>query len=130
VSTPSDWAPSEVEFKKLDDLPKGKPNTGDAVMAAMRALHKMIHAQAKAYGGKNSKLLPVGIAETSLLKSVSNVQLDEIATASVDDNLEAAYMCCNRLQRHLAEKGDEEGLDLLLEIFTHVNKALAVSHGK
>jgi uncharacterized tellurite resistance protein B-like protein len=130
VSTPSDWAPTEVEFKKLDDLPKGKPNTGDAVMAAMRALFKMIHAQSHAYGGKNSKLLPAGIAEKSLLKSVATAQLDEIATASVDDNLEASYMCCNRLQRHLAEKGDEEGLDLLLEIFTHVNKALAISHGK
>jgi hypothetical protein len=130
VSTPSDWAPAVVKFDKLDDLPKGKPNTGDQIMAAMRALHKMIHAQAHAYGGKNSKLLPVGIAEKSLLKSVANPQLDEIATASVDDNLEAAYMCCNRLQRHLAEQGDEEGLDLLLDIFTHVNKGLAVSYGK
>lgn len=131
MSTPSDWAAAEIEFKKLDDLPKGKPNTGDQVMAAMRALHKMIHAQAKAYGGKNSKLLPVGIAERSLLKQVAaGEQLDEIATASVDDNLEAAYMCCNRLQRHLAEKGDDEGLDLLLDIFTHVNKGLAVSYGK
>lgn len=57
------WAEPEVEFKKLDDLPKGKPHTPDAVIKAMKALHQMVHAQAKAYGGKDSKLLPVGIAE-------------------------------------------------------------------
>ena len=59
----SKWAPAEIDFKKLDDLPKGKPHTPDAVIKAMKALHQMIHAQAKAYGGKDSKLLPVGIAE-------------------------------------------------------------------
>ena len=126
MSTPSDWATTTIKFKKLDDLPKGKPNTGEQIMAAMRTLHKMVAAQAKAYGGKNSKLLPVGIAETSLMKAV--MQLDEIKTASVDDNLEAAYMCCNRLQRHLAEKSDGEGMDLLYEIIKHVNIALADAH--
>lgn len=128
MSTPSDWAPAEVEFDKLDDLPKGKPNTNDQIMNAMRVLHRMIHAQAKAYGGKKSKLLPVGIAETSLLKSVA--QLDEIATAGVDDSLETAYMCCNRLQRHLSNSGDEQGLDLLLDVFKHINSALAGVHGR
>jgi hypothetical protein len=68
MSTPSDFAEPEEEFKsykKLDDLPPrgAKLNSKDDVMKAMAVLHRMIHAQAKAYGGKNSKLLPVGIAE-------------------------------------------------------------------
>jgi len=66
MSTPSDFAAPEIEFKKLDDLPgkgKGKPYTADEIMRAMKVLHKMIHAQAKHYGGKNSKLLQAGIAE-------------------------------------------------------------------
>lgn len=128
MSSPSNWALSTIKFKKLDDLPKGKPHTSDAIMAAMRVLHRMIHAQAIAYGGKKSKLLPVGIAETSLLSQVS--QLDEISTASVDDNLEAACMCCNRLQRHLASRDDAEGMELLLDVFNYVNSSLAEAHGK
>lgn len=65
-ATPSDWAEPEILFTKLDDLPKGKPHTHDDVMRAMRALHKMVHAQAAAYGGKNSRLLPVGITEAEV----------------------------------------------------------------
>jgi hypothetical protein len=63
MSNASDWAPPEIDFDKLDDLPKGRPHTQQEVMAALKVLFKMIHAQARAYGGKNSKLLPVGIAE-------------------------------------------------------------------
>lgn len=127
MSSPSDFAKSEIKFDKIDDLPKGgKAATADQIMAAMRVLHKMIHAQAHAYGGKNSKLLPAGIAE-SLLKSVANVQLDEVSMASVDDDLEAAYMCCNRLQRRI---NDEESMELLLDIIRHINSALAKAHGK
>lgn len=123
MSTPSDFAKSDIKFDKIDDLPKGKVATADQIMAAMRVLNKMIHAQAKAYGGKNSKLLPAGIAEGTLLQSVA-MQLDEEGTnASVSDDLEAAYMCCNRLQRRI--KGDEESLMLLLDIIKHVNSALA-----
>lgn len=131
MSTPSDFAEQPVKFKKLDDLPGkgfGKPHTAAEVMAAMKVLHQMIHAQAKAYGGKNSKLVPAGITETSLLKSVT--QLDEIATADVDENLETAYMCCNRLVRHLSTKGDEDGLELVLDVIKHINSALARVHGK
>lgn len=63
--SPSDFAPTEIKFKKLDDLPKnGKAYTPAEIMAAMKVLHKMVHAQADAYGGKRSKLLPVGIAES------------------------------------------------------------------
>lgn len=65
----SKWADPEINFHKLDDLPKGKPHTPDAVLKAMKALHAMVHAQARAYGGKNSKLLPVGIAEAPTFKT-------------------------------------------------------------
>lgn len=128
MSTPSDWAKPVVKFKKLDDLPKGAPSTGDQVMAAMRMLFKMVTKQSDMYGGKNSKLLPVGITETSLLKSFQN--LDEISTASVDDEMEAAYMACNRLRRRVAELGDDEAMNLLLDVVQHINIALAKTQGK
>src|SRR5574343_394864 len=73
---PFDFAKTESKFKKLDDLPKGKPNTASEVMNAMKALHKMVHAQAHTYGGKHGKLLPVGIAEQSLLKSFEVLEED------------------------------------------------------
>jgi len=66
MSTPSNFAAPEIKFKKLDDLPgkgKGKPHTAAEIMHAMKILHRMIHAQAEKYGGKDSKLLPAGIAE-------------------------------------------------------------------
>jgi len=62
---PFDFAEPVVKFKKLDDLPK-KPNSTAGVDKAMKALHKMVHAQAHAYGGKHGKLLPVGIAEIKI----------------------------------------------------------------
>lgn len=128
MSSPSDFAKSEIKFNKIDDLPKGgKAATADQIMHAMRVLHKMIHAQAHAYGGKNSKLLPAGIAEGSLLKSVTNGRLDEVSTASVDDDLETAYMCCNRLLRRLE---DEESKEILLDIIKHINSSLSKVHGK
>lgn len=71
MGSPSDFAPSEIEFNKLDDLPNkglGKPHTPEQIMAAMRVLHKMIHKQAEHYGGKDSKLLPAGIAESLLMQ--------------------------------------------------------------
>jgi hypothetical protein len=124
MSTPSDWAAPVIKFKKLDDLPKGAPNTADQVMVAMRALHKMVHAQALAYGGKNSKLLPVGITEAPLLQQVTR-QLDEVSTASVDDDMEAAYMACNRLCRRIAATGDDEALELLHIVIEQINSSLA-----
>lgn len=63
--TPSDFQPPVIQFKKLDDLPPGRPNTSDEVMRAMTVLHKMLHAQSEAYGGKDSKLLAAGIAEAA-----------------------------------------------------------------
>lgn len=128
MSTPSDWAKPVVKFKKLDDLPKGDPSTGEQVMNAMRALFKMVSKQSDMYGGKNSKLLPVGIAENSLLKSFQN--LDEVSTASVDDEMEAAYMACNRLRRRIGELSDDEAMQLLLDVVSYINIALAKTHGK
>lgn len=66
MSSPSNFAPAEIQFNKLDDLPnkgKGKPHTAADIMKAMKVLHQMIHKQAEHYGGKHSKLLPAGIAE-------------------------------------------------------------------
>lgn len=68
---PFDFAAPVVKFKKLDDLPK-KPHSAKDVQKAMHALHKMVHAQAHSYGGKNGKLLPVGITELKLGAKKSN----------------------------------------------------------
>ena len=58
----------------LDDLPKGRPHTYAEIMTAMTVLHKMLIAQSHAYGGKNSRYIPAGIAESSsLLKNVSGI---------------------------------------------------------
>lgn len=72
----SRWAAPVISFKKLDDLPKNRPYTQVDVLKAMSALHKMVAAQAKAYGGKHSKLLPVGIAEAPTFKTYLRL-LDE-----------------------------------------------------
>lgn len=61
-ANPFDFAEPTIKFKKLDDLPK-KPHSMADIDAAMKVLHKMVHAQAHAYGGKHGKLLPAGIAE-------------------------------------------------------------------
>lgn len=75
--SPSEFAPPEPEFaeyKKLDDLPKnGKVHTAAEIMKAMAVLHRMVHAQAKAYGGKNSRLLAAGIAENCSFKTFLKV---------------------------------------------------------
>ena len=63
MSSPSNWAKPIIKFDKLDDLPK-KPYTPEEIMAAMKILYRQVHAQSEAYGGKDSKLLPVGIAES------------------------------------------------------------------
>lgn len=75
---PFDFAEPVVKFKKLDDLPK-KPNSIADVDKAMKALHKMVHAQAHAYGGKHGKLLPVGITES--VKTPTQVAADLLKTA-------------------------------------------------
>ncbi len=133
MASPSDFAPPEIEFNKLDDLPnkgKGKPHTAADIMKAMAVLHKMIHAQAKHYGGKESKLLPAGIAEGSLLKQVAAYEQEHLSEdlSDLDHELEAAYTCANTLVRHFAKLHDDEGMQILLKLIGHINSALAEVH--
>ena len=62
MSSPSDFAPAKIKFKKLDHLP-AKPYSPAEINSAMHVLYRQVVAQSDAYGGKFSKLLPVGIAE-------------------------------------------------------------------
>lgn len=124
--SPSDFAKPEIKFKKLDDLPnkgKGPAYSPSDIMTAMKALHKMIHAQAAAYGGPHSKLLPAGIAETSLLKSVVNGE-PETLDEGIDNELEAAYQVATDLQKQLKDDAD---MKLVLKLIGHVNKALSLA---
>lgn len=76
MSTPSDFSKSPISFTKLDDLPKGgKAYSQFEVLKAMLVLHKMNHKQSDAYGGKNSKLYPVGIAEELSPEEVKHKEL-------------------------------------------------------
>lgn len=132
---PFDFAAPEVEFKKLDDLPgkgKGKPNTAADIMKAMAVLHKMIHAQAAAYGGKNSKLLPAGIAEGSLLQQVSAFEEEYLSEdkSKIDFELEKAYKIASALVHVLAKNKDEDSLKKVLDLIAHINAALSEVHRK
>lgn len=125
MSSPSNFARPKVRFKRLDDLPnkgKGAPHTADEIMAAMKVLHRMVHAQAAAYGGEHSKLLPVGIAEGGLLRQVAGGDPTERLEEGVDTELEAAYRTCETLRRRLG--GDKVAMDLLLTVIQRVNRAL------
>lgn len=131
MSSPSNFAKSEIKFDKLDDLPnkgKGKPHTSDEVMKAMAVLHKMIHAQAQHYGGKESKLLPAGIAEGSLMQQVSSFEEEHLSEAigKLDHELDMAYKIANKLIKHF--RHDEEGMKLLLALIGHINTALEEAH--
>lgn len=122
--TPSDFAKPELEFNKLDDLPKGKPHTAADIMKAMAVLHKMIHAQAAHYGGKNSKLLPAGIAEGSLLQQVAAYEEENICEdlGTIDRELDAAYRIASALTKRLGQ--DEKSMLMVLELIKHINTAL------
>jgi hypothetical protein len=126
---PFDFAAPVVKFKKLDDLPKGKPNTADQVMQAMKALYKMVHAQAHAYGGTHGKLLPVGIAENSLLKQFEIISETDEPADELGNELDEAYEQVNTLVDHFSEQGDEEGMKLVLKMITHITKAVDLSSG-
>ncbi len=100
MSSPSNFAKPEIKFDKLDDLPNkgfGKPHSVEAVMKAMRVLHKMIHQQAEHYGGKDSKLLPAGIAEdaptfkTFLKLCDAAEQIDESLTPAEEERRKELY---------------------------------------
>lgn len=90
MGNPFDFAKPVIKFDKIDDMPK-KPHTYETVMKALRALHKMVHAQAEHYGGKHGKLLPAQIAETTLLGQLINLQQErEEAMLDASDLFEQA----------------------------------------
>lgn len=72
MGNPFNFAKSDHQFQKLDDLPKDKPHSIDAVMKAMKALNHMLHKQAEHYGGKDTKLTQAGIAEGSLIRRAAS----------------------------------------------------------
>ena len=116
------------KFKKLDDLPKGKPNSYEDVMKAMAVLFKMVTRQSHAYGGKNSKLLPAGIAETSLLRSVTSTELHEDEeTARL---LDLAYERADKLKDHLKKNNDEEGARMLSALLQMLGASVAAADDK
>lgn len=117
------------EFKKLDDLPKGRPNTYDEVMKAMSELHKLVMKQAAAYGGKNSKYLPAHVVETSLLKTIANPSLIEDCER-VPELLGTVHELAEKLSRHLESRDDEEGLKMLGKIFQLLGAAIGASKEK
>lgn len=126
MSSPSNFSKPKIRFKKLNDLPKGRAYTGAEILAAMKVLNHMIHDQAKAYGGKESKLLPAGIAESLIQQAM----IDEAATIGdvihdVQKKLDEAYEKCNQLQTHLAKNNDGEGMDMLHGVLASINSALA-----
>jgi hypothetical protein len=86
MGNPFDFAKPVIKFNKLDDLPK-KPHTPQEVIAALKVLHKMVHAQADHYGGKHGILLPAQISEESLLSSLMNLK-NEADEAKLDAELD------------------------------------------
>lgn len=97
----SKWAAPEIPFDKMDDMPK-KPYTPADIMAALKILYKQVHAQSDAYGGKDSKLLPVGIAEGSLLQQVS------IISEAFDSNIQAKLRVTNETYKAIARIGERD----------------------
>ena len=108
-------------MKKLDDLPKGKPNTYADVMKALAALHKGVLKQAALYGGKNSKLFIPQVVEDelSLLKSVTLAEQD---TSEIDDLLDQVTRHVTALADHI--KDDEVGLKHLGSAISSLSTAI------
>lgn len=108
-----------MTFKKLDDLPK-HPHSYKEIMKAMAELHRQATAQSHAYGGKNSKLLPVGIAENSLLQSVNGTSAEDF-----DDlyDLIMAEDSVQELAEFLAE--NDEAMKLLSKVLLSYAKVFS-----
>lgn len=90
--SPFSFTPPKAEFKsfkKLNDLPgpNEKIHSADDVMAAMKVLYQMVHAQSEAYGGENSKLYAAGIAETCSFKTFLNICEDISSEEQKRDDL-------------------------------------------
>lgn len=115
-------------FKKLDDLPKGKPNTYDEVMKAMAELHKGVLKQAAMYGGKNSKLFIPQVVETSLLQRVTaGEQLDESDCDEAGRLMDVAQGKASALAKHLEESGDGKALGMLGALMKIISSAMKAS---
>jgi hypothetical protein len=102
MGNPFDFAKPVIKFDKLDDLPK-KPHTPEEVIKALQVLHKMVHAQADHYGGKNGKLLPAQIAEQSIL-----AQLVGLSGDLQEAELDAAELVEQAAQDLVQHLGDED----------------------
>lgn len=111
------------QFKKLDDLPKGKPHSYADVMKAMAELHKLVMKQSEAYGGKNSKLIRAQVTEESILKSFESLTLAEDDV--VGELMDQAHAATEELSFHLKSSKDQTAMDLLEKILKCIRLALA-----
>lgn len=117
------------DFKKLDDLPKGRPHTYDEVMKAMGVLHKLILAQSHAYGGKHSKYIPAQVVETSLLKAVHK-SLEPIHEDETDRLLDVTHDKAEALAKHLKDTDDGKGLAMLGQLLKMLGIAMGAKDDK
>lgn len=113
-----------MSFKKLDDLPKGKPHTYDDVMKAMTELHRLVLKQSEAYGGKNSKLIRAQVTEGSLLKSLENLEEDCDESARL---MGLAHERAEELADHLKNSDDNKGMNLLGQVLKYIGLAIKES---
>lgn len=116
------------DFKKLDDLPKGRPNSYEEVMKAMSVLHKLLLKQSEAYGGKNSKYIPAQVVEGSLLKSFANEETELFEGSEVDRLLGIAHDRAEALSDHLKSKDDEKAMRLLGSLLRMIGAAMGANH--
>lgn len=118
-----------LNFKKLDDLPKGRPNSYEEVMKAMSVLHKLLLKQSEAYGGKNSKYLPAQVVEGSLMKTISGFREEELFEGSeVERLLGIAHEKAEELIDHLKSKDDEKSVKLLGGLLRMIGAAMGANN--
>jgi hypothetical protein len=107
-------------MKKLDDLPKGKPNTYDDVMRALAVLHKGVLKQAALYGGKNSRLHIPQVVEGSLLRSIENCVDMQEPNLLIEESMIDLNFKIEKLSEHLFKTGDRSGLKLLIDAIDEI----------
>jgi hypothetical protein len=114
-----------MAFDKLEATPEVRdaPITPAAAMRAMAELFRLVTAQSHAYGGRRSRLIPAEVLEGSLLATLERAAEDPL-TEGRGGHLDDAYDAAVRLQRHLAERKDDAGMALVIELLGHINCAL------
>lgn len=118
-----------TDFKKLDDLPKGRPNSYEEVMKAMSVLHKLLLKQSEAYGGKNSKYIPAQVVEGSLMKTISGFSEEELFEGTeVERLLGIANEKAEELIDHLKSKDDEKSVKLLGGLLRMIGAAMGANN--